>query len=295
MDVLFTWKTINGDCFTKEVLFTYGDSTSNNLDNWNSTYEDLLISITINPCTEITDKDPYFLPEETFAMVFSWRGDSRFSGSSPFLNYEFEAPLQLTHMIPKGTCGSRLEAECCLVIKDAAEVEGGGWHRPPGSIIGVIPIIEKITIDKGAWFPIEEVEGNGATLLNWEFVNMDNLDLSVSSCFLVLVDKKHPVAALLSSSPEGQSLLTLLIVQGCARKALTDDIYELLQTKQDAGESWISGSAGACFDFVLKKLLSTAGFSSYDALRSTFLESPERIDEIVDHAFSAGFISSFKK
>jgi hypothetical protein len=294
MDVLFTWKTLRDDCFKKQVQFTYGNATTDNLDGWNSTHEDLLIDITIYPCDKVSDKESYFLPEETFAMVFSWRGDSRFSGSSPFLEYQFQVPLHITHIIPKGTCGSRLEAECCLVIKDPAMLHGD-WHRPPGSIIGVIPIIEKITIDKGAWFPIEEYEGNGGTLLHWEFINMDNLELSVSSCFLVLVDTKHPMAAILGSTPEGQSLLTLLIVQACARKVLTDEVYEQLKIKHEAEEVWISGSAGACFDFIMKKMLSTAGFNSFDALKSAFLEAPERIDEIVDHAFSAGFISSFKK
>lgn len=295
MEILYAWKTIKADCFKREVLFTYAEKTSENLDDWNSVHEDLLINITIHPCDPAPIEEDYFFLGETYAMIFSWKGDSRFSGSTSFLDYRFDTPWQITYLIPKGTCGSKLQAECFLVIKDAAETEGGEWYRPPGSIIGVIPIIEKITIDKGEWFPVEEFEGNGNTLLHWEFVNMENLDLSVSSCFLILVDKKHPTATLLGSGPEGQALLSLMVVQGIVRKALTDEVYEQLKLKQETGEDWMTGSAGACFDFVLKKMISVTSLTSFDALRTVYLDSPERIDEVVDQVFSAGFILSFKK
>jgi hypothetical protein len=295
MEILYTWKTVKADCFTKEIQFSYGNKTSDSLDDWNSAHEDLLINVTINTNEEIAEKETYFFPGETHAMIFSWRADNRFSGSTAFFDYDFEIPFQITYIIPKGTCGSRLEAECNLVVREAAFNEGGDWLRPPGSIIGVIPIIEKIVIDKGAWFPVEEFEGDGSALLNWEFVNMDNLALSVSSCFLVLIDKKHPLVALLDSQPEGQSLLSLLIIQAFARKALTDEVYDQLKELQEKGESWMAGSAGACFDFVLSRILSMSGLPSFDVLRSLFLENPEKIDAIVDKAFTTGLISRFKK
>lgn len=295
MDVLYTWKTIKADCFTREVLFTYGNTTSESLDDWNSIHEDLLISITIIPFNQTAEIESCFFPGETYGMVFSWKGDNRFSGGTPFLDYRPESALQFTYVIPKGSCGSNIEAECNLVIREAAAGENGDWYRPPGSIIGTIPIIEKIKIDKGAWFPVEEFEGDGSVLLRWEFVNMDNLDLSVSSCFLVLVDKKHPMAPLLGSGPEGQSLLTLMIVQGVSKKALTEEVFDQLKQKQETGDPWIAGSAGACFDFILKRLLSGSGYASFYALKHTFQDAPERIDEIVDKVFSAGFLSSFRK
>lgn len=286
MKTFFAWKTIEESFFEKEISYSYGSPvTAGDLALWNSTYEALEVRVTIRPQATMPDIRNYIHPDEQAELILRWTGDNKFSGCGKSVPFDFPNPSTTQCNIPRGSCSTHLSLECDLIVRPASGVSPDTWARPPGSIIGTIPIVENIPIGKGNVFPLWEYDGDGKHLIKWDFSSDEDLETSLMSALMVIVDRAHPLinkAEYATNKP----FVNLMIIQQFARKAFSPGIFEQLVGKQETNEAWMPDSLGASFDTLLKKMCTVLNVRSFQGLKAIYSEYPEKIDCSIDTIFS---------
>lgn len=287
MSIFFTWKTIPDsiDYFTKEIKYYYGNNELNNINDWNSVYEDLKVKINLYWDKQVVNFNSYLFDEEKIGVIAKCTGDNRFLLNSPLLQIDDEYKIEVNIEIPQGFCGESIKIELYFItinnIKDISKA-----RRLPGSIISKIEILEFTKIDTGNWFPIEMYEGNGNTFLTWRFTTLENLDLALSSTLLVLVDKKHPLAANIDTNIELQKMVEMSIFQGLCRKLFTDEIYEEIIERSNANYVWEDKSIGHVFNFIFQNISQEMQINTPSLLKDSFIKKPELFDMVIDKIYT---------
>jgi hypothetical protein len=287
MSIFFTWKTIPDsiDYFTKEIKYYYGNNELNNINDWNSVYEDLKVKINLNWDKQVVNFNSYLFDEEKIGVVAKCTGDNRFLLTSPLLQIDDENKIEVNIEIPQGFCGESIKIELYFItINNIIDISKA--RRLPGSIISKIEILEYTKIDTGNWFPIEMYEGNGNTFLTWSFTTLENLDLALSSTLLVLVDKKHPLAANIDTNIELQKMVEMSIFQGLCRKLFTDEIFEEIIERSNANYVWEDKSIGNVFNFIFQNISQQMQINTPSLLKDSFIKKPELFDMVIDKIYT---------
>ena len=287
MSIFFTWKTIPDsiDYFTKEIKYYYGNNELNNINDWNSVYEDLKVKINLNWDKQVVNFNSYLFDEEKIGVVAKCTGDNKFLLTSPLLQIDDENKIEVNIEIPQGFCGESIKIELYFItINNIIDISKA--RRLPGSIISKIEILEYTKIDTGNWFPIEMYEGNGNTFLTWSFTTLENLDLALSSTLLVLVDKKHPLAANIDTNIELQKMVEMSIFQGLCRKLFTDEIFEEIIERSNANYVWEDKSIGNVFNFIFQNISQQMQINTPSLLKDSFIKKPELFDMVIDKIYT---------
>lgn len=287
MSIFFTWKTIPDsiDYFTKEIKYYYGNNELNNIKDWNSVYEDLKVKINLDWDNQVVNFNSYLFDEEKIGVVVKCTGDNRFLLTSPLLQIDDENKIEVNLEIPLGFCGESIKIELYFItINNINDISKA--RRLPGSIISKIEILEYTKIDTGNWFPIEMYEGNGNTFLTWSFTTLENLDLALSSTLLILVDKKHPLAANIDTNIELQKMVEMSIFQGLCRKLFTDEIYEEIIERSNANYVWEDKSIGHVFNFIFQNISQQMQINNPSLLKDSFIKKPELFDMVIDKIYT---------
>jgi hypothetical protein len=291
MDTAFAWKVIESRYFSRDVFFSYGNSIdTQDLSDWDSVHEDLDIKVNLSAEKTTPRLDGYLYNGENAAIVLKWVCDEKFTGTSREQEIDLTRPMILSCRISKGWFFSTLKIDCLLVAIHSKALSHREWIRPPGSIISQIPIIERLSIGSGNWFPIEEFDGNGNTLIKWDFITTNDIDLSISSCFSVLIDKTHPFYRTNSDVKTVNPLINLLIIQSFARKLFNSEIFDQLLEREKNDERCQPGSLGAALQFISDRLCSHMGLTSIKKLKEVYDDLPEKFEEIIDIVFSKALI-----
>lgn len=287
MSIFYTWKTIPDslDYFKKEIKYYYGNNELNNINDWNSVYEDLKVKINLDWDKQVVNLNSYLFDDEKIGVVAKCTGDNRFLLNSPLLQIEDEDKIEVNLEIPQGFCGDSIKIELYFItINNIIDISKS--RRLPGSIISKIEILEYTKIDTGNWFPIEMYEGNGNTFLTWSFTTLENLDLALSSTLLVLVDKRHPLAANIETNIELQKMVEMSIFQGLCRKLFTDEIFEEIVERDSANYVWEEKSIGHVFNFIFQNISQQMQINNPSLLKNSFIKKPELFDMVIDKIYT---------
>lgn len=284
------WKTIPETDFTKEVKFIFGNPPAEQeLENWASYPEDLEIRLDLKYNGNLEKAWSCFYGNENCGIVLAWTADKKFSGCSPVYKYAFEEEKTISCKIPKGWSLTDLNVQC-IIITEISE-DNSEWMRPPGSIISTIGVVDKVKLGSGSLFPVQEREGEGKTLIKWDFSSLDDLEFNLSENVTIYVDRNHPMHPAKMNCIEADSYLMLLILQAFARKAFTPGIFETIIHYKENGIKWEKDSLGAAFNFILKEISTKIEYKLNDDMKEVYLDSPERIDTAIDNIFSEHLIN----
>jgi hypothetical protein len=275
MDKIFAWKTIDEEKITVNTKYSFGETiNSDNISEWTSRHFDLKISSEVFLSgMEISE----FLQEnEKASWIIIWRGDKRITGSGIRVSYEPGIPQTVECTVPSGSLISGFEAELFLVtVKN--ESAGSFSNRPDGSIICRKVLYYSDTLSEGGFFPIREFSGDGKNLFYWTFSNTEDLNVSVSYGVTVHIDRNHPFIHNMHNNAETRSLLLLMIIQSYFQKAMSDDIFN--RVNSETKNEHINGSMGRSFLFMLDSVRNQLRLYTLADLKDRYNKKPEEVNK----------------
>jgi hypothetical protein len=282
MDKIFAWKTIDEEKISVNTKYSFGKTiNTDNISEWTSRHFDLRISTEVSLSgVEISE---YLQENEEASWIIIWRGDRRITGSGIRVSYDPEIPQTVECNVPSGSLISGFEAELFL-ITGKNESAGSFSDRPDGSILCRKVLYNNDTLSEGGFFPIKEFSGDGKNLFYWTFSNTEDLNVSVSFGVTVHIDRNHPFIRNMHDNHETRSLLMLMIIQSYFQKALSDDIFNRINSETENEQ--INGSMGRSFLFILDSVRNQLKLNTLRDLKDRYSKKPEEVNKALFEIFT---------
>jgi hypothetical protein len=281
MNKIFAWKTISEDKISAESKYSFGNiEFSDNFSEWTSKHFDLNIFVDAR-LHEVNIAD-YISEDEFLSWIIIWRGDNKITGSSKRVALELSSIQKIKCTIPAGSSISEIEIDLLLVVN---KIDYGTSHeRPDGSIICQKNIYNKNSLSEGSFFPVKEFFGDGKKLFYFSFNNTLDLKVSVSYSVIVNVDRNHQFLKNLDTNIEARNLLFLMIIQSYFQKALSYEVFNLIEFDKEFMN--IDRSLGKSFMGILNSVKNQLKLKTIHDLRDRFYNKPDEVTSALFDIYS---------
>lgn len=288
MDKIFAWKTIDEDKISVNTKYSFGGiKNSDNISEWTSKHFELSISVVVSLFgVEIYE---YLNQYEKASWIIIWRGDDKITGSSERVPFEPEKCQTVKCIVPSGSLMSKFEAELYLVT-GKNESAGPFSDRPDASILCQKVLYKNNSLSEGGFFPIKEFSGDGKNLFYWTFSNTEDLNVSVSYGVTVHIDRNHPFIRNMHGNHETRSLLLLMIIQSYFQKAMSDDIFNRINSETENEQ--INGSMGRSFLFMLESVRNQLKLNTLADLKDRYSKKPEEVNKALLEIYTKSLINA---
>ena len=293
------WETLDNFSFHEQIKWEFTCSGKkvknyNELkDFWLPDEHDLYVSVLIG----INLNDEKILrvlsSKKTPKWMLCWRSSGTKIGGSSELFFSEENEIEISCLIPKGSCTKNLILEPVAIRTDQIINIDGTYNPPPGAILTRLDSIE-IVFGKEQIFPIYEKYGDGKKLFNWRVPSdiSQELDEDIVHIISVEIDLNHPLIIEFNGESEmSKKQKSGLIYQ----KIIHDYLIILLSNTElikaiDERNTFSIGSLGASINWILNILTSHAGLSTVKEFKELLNNKPLVLSEIVDEIFSQHLI-----
>ena len=293
------WETLDNFSFLEKITWGFMcsgkkvESYNELKDFWLPDEHDLLVSVFIKIDLNDEKVKRVLSNSKSPKWLLSWRsGGTKIGGSSELFSTE-ENSVEISCLIPKGSCSKNLILEPVAIRTDQIINIDGLYSPPPGAVLTRLDSIE-IAFGKEQVFPIYEKYGDGKKLFNWRIPSdiSQELNEDIVQIISVEIDLNHPlIREFIGESDISKKQKSGLILQ----KIIYDYLIILLSNSElikaiDEKSSFSSGSVGASINWILNILSSHVGLQTVKEFRKLLNDKPLVLSEIVDEIFSEHLI-----